>query len=305
MKKYSSVVILLLFFGILTAGCSKNQSSGGIKIYYLNTEETGLVTEEFCPEAEEVSVQIDQVLERLKMPEDTVECTAVIPADVEITGYQLEAGKLKLEFGEEYRLLKTPREVLLRGAVVQTLTQIEGVDLVSFSINGEPLKDRHGDVVGDMRSDDFTKNTGAELHSYRCESMNLYFANTAGDRLLLENDTFRYNSNMSVEKAIIEQLIQGPSAPDMKPIIPEGTKVLSVSVKEGICYVNLTEEFLSDSYEIDPKLTIYGLVNSVTGAGNCSQVQIMVNGKSEIDFRGVLDLAKPLQANMEIVEEKK
>lgn len=42
-------------------------------------------------------------------------------------------------------------------------------------------------------------------------------------------------------------------------MISPNTEVRSVSVKDGICYVNFNEEFLNTDYKVDPYVTIYAI----------------------------------------------
>ena len=70
-----------------------------------------------------------------------------------------------------------------------------------------------------------------------------------------------------------------------------------------MCYVNLGEEFLNNTFAGDPKITIYAIVNSIIDGGTCSQVQISVNGESNIEYMGSIDLSKPLSRDLDLVEE--
>lgn len=112
----------------------------------------------------------------------------------------------------------------------------------------------------------------------------------------------RYNSNMSVEKLVVEQLIKGPSMQEHQPVLPPETKLLGISVKDGICYVNFDDQFQSSVYGVNPELAIYSLVNSIVEAGNASQVQISVNGETDMKYQGVIDLSKPLSRNLDLEE---
>ena len=106
-----------------------------------------------------------------------------------------------------------------------------------------------------------------------------------------------------MEKLIVEQLIKGPSFGEGRAVIPPETQVLGVSVRDGICYVNLDDGFLDSSTGVGPKVTVYAIVNSVTEGGNAGQVQILVNGESNIQYMNRVDLSKPMTRNLDLVEE--
>ena len=84
--------------------------------------------------------------------------------------------------------------------------------------------------------------------------------------------------------------------------MPPETKLLGVTVKDGICYVNFDEGFQIAGYTINPELSIYSIVNSILENSSASQVQISINGKTDVMFQNTVDLSKPLTANKEFVE---
>ena len=118
-----------------------------------------------------------------------------------------------------------------------------------------------------------------------------------------ETVSLRYNSSTSIEKLVVEQLIKGPEKEGMLAVIPPETRVLGVSVREHICYVNFDQEFLNGAPGVTPEATVYAIVNSLTESGNVSQVQISVNGESDIQYMNRIDLGKPLTRNPDLVEE--
>ena len=157
-----------------------------------------------------------------------------------------------------------------------------------------------------MSADDFVQNTGSSLSSYQVTSLNLYFSNEVGTKLVSEkiNDV-HYSSNTSIEKLIVEQLMRGPASSKAQATIPKDTKLLGVSVKDGICYVNLDSTFLTEGYNQKPEVAIYSTVNSIIESGNASRVQILVNGASDVTYKGSIQLDRPLEWNSELIEEKK
>ncbi len=83
--------------------------------------------------------------------------------------------------------------------------EIEGINAVLFTIDGESLKDSDGNSIGLMTEDDFVENTGSSPSAYQTVELTLYFANESGDKLVPQK--FRqvhYSSNLSKEKMIVE-----------------------------------------------------------------------------------------------------
>ncbi len=175
--------------------------------------------------------------------------------------------------------------------------QVGGVAYVKFTVEGEELCDEEGKEIGYMNRDMFVENTGSSLHSYQDGNIHLFFADEAGNRLVEEEVSVRYNSNMSVEKLIVEQLIKGPSTEGAYPTVSPKTKILGV-------YVNFDEEFLNACYHVSPEVMVYSVVNSLVEGGEMGQVQILINGKTDVSFQDSISLERPFSRNLEIMEEE-
>ena len=157
-------------------------------------------------------------------------------------------------------------EVLTRAAVVRSLTQIPEVEYVMITIAGEPLMDMAGNPLGIMTADMFVDNEGEQMNSYEKVTIRLYFANETGDGLIPINRELLHNidvSNISMEKLVVEQLIAGPANDESYPTINPDTKLLGVTVKDGICYVNLDSTFLTPVNQVTSDVTIYSITNSL------------------------------------------
>ena len=304
-KRCYTIVCILLCLSLL-AGCRKGKEpeEGESFICYVNTEDTALVKEKYEMKGENAEEKVQNLLNAMQKEPDSIEYKSVLPEKLKIQDWTLSDKKLEIHFNSTYEKLSAAKEVLLKAAVVQTLSQLSEVEYVCFFIENSPLTDNLGKEVGYMRAEDFVQNTGSLLYSYQVGELKLYFANEQGNALITENISVRYNSNTSIEKLIVEQLLKGPSKEGLYPVIPPETKVLGVSVKDNVCYVNLDEGFLNNTYTIDPKITIYAIVNSIVDGGASSQVQILVNGESDITYMGTVDLSKPLSRDQNLVEEK-
>ncbi len=306
MGKKARRTVLFLVLAAVLAGCAGEGEAGPKDpfIYYMNPRGTALVKVACTWSGDTALEEIEDMLNKMRdVKEDAAEYVPAIQEEVKIDSYTLEGGKLKLYFSQEYADMNKTEEILCRAAVVQSLVQIEGVNFVKFFVNGQPLKNKNGLDIGYMRAEDFVQNTGAALNSYQKTVLTIFYANEEGTKLVGEKENVRYNSNIPVEKVAVEQLIKGPSEGDGRPTIPKEAKLLGVSVRDDVCYVNFDEGFLTEGYDMDPQLVIASLVNSVIECGNASQVQISVNGETNVMFRGTVDLSAPISQNMELLEE--
>ena len=99
-------------------------------------------------------------------------------------------------------------------------------------------------------------------------------------------------------------MLKGPKTEGLKPTLSPNTKILGVSIVEGICYVNLDKSFLTDSMDVQEKLPIYSIVNSLTDACNIRAVQISVEGETKVTFRETMKLDEPYHADYGLLKEE-
>lgn len=76
----------------------------------------------------------------------------------------------------------------------------------------------------------------------------------------------------------MDYLLKGPDSDDAKSVFPSGTKILNVTVTDGVCYVNLDSAFLKTPTGINSNVVLYAIVNSLTELDNINKVQILVDG---------------------------
>ena len=293
------ICIMLVF-----TACSgqTDVGDGESYIYCLNTDRTGLVKISYEIDQDDTLEAAESVLEELKKPAEEIEYTAAIPDNVEVNGCSLKGSILSVDFDSAYLQIGKLEEKLVRAAVVQSLLRIEGIDGIMFTVDSEPLRDSDGNIIGLMNKDDFVENTGSSPSSYQTDTLHLYFANKAGDGLVEQEMDVRYSSNVSKEKLIVEKLIQGPSGTEAYPTINPNTNLLSVTTKDGICYVNFDSTFLTAAYDVYPEITVYSIVNSLVEGTDAVRVQITINGETNASYMETVDLSQPLQEDMDWVE---
>lgn len=297
--------ILLLAVPLLMAGCRKQQQvdESGYRIWYINQDETCLKYENKELQSKNEEGLLREMMEVMRETPTDDELKPVIPEDVELLDFDFEHNQLYLDFSPEYKKMPKVYEVLCRAAIVRTMGQIDGVEYVDFQVNGEPLTDLEGKEIGLMNEDQFIENAGEEINAYKTADLTLYFANKAGDKLVGQRVAMEYNSNISLEKLIVEQLIAGPPFEGAYPTIPSETKLLNISIKDKICYVNLDEGFLGTGYNVIESIPVYSIVNSLIENTDAQKVQISINGESNRMFRESINFDTIFEKNEGLIEQ--
>lgn len=297
--------ILLLAIPLLMAGCRKQQQvdESGYRIWYINQDETCLKYENKELQSKNEEGLLREMMEVMRETPTDDELKPVIPEDVELLDFDFEHNQLYLDFSPEYKKMPKVYEVLCRAAIVRTLGQIDGVEYVDFQVNGEPLTDLEGKEIGLMNEDQFIENAGEEINAYKTADLTLYFANEAGDKLVGQRVAMEYNSNISLEKLIVEQLIAGPPFEGAYPTIPSETKLLNISIKDNICYVNLDEGFLGTGYNVIESIPVYSIVNSLIDNIDAQKVQISINGETNRMFRESINFDTIFEKNEGLIEQ--
>ena len=304
------VSLLILISAFFLSGCKESgevekEDSQAIKIYYVNSSETGLAEKTYKLKADVSSTQqvIDEMIKQLAKAPNDVEYEAPLTGRISLNRYELKDGTLTLYFDASYKEVAHVTEILDRAAMVRTFSQAKGVSNVAFVIGDEPLIDNDGDKIGDMKADTFIYNAGNEINTYEKVTLTLYFANANGDHLAKVYRTVVYNSNISMERLAIEQLVAGPNTDKVIATVNPASKINSVTVRDGICYVDFNYDFLTQTNRVTAETAIYSLVNSLTTFADVEKVQISIDGKTNVKFMDTLDLSLPLEENEEIVEE--
>ena len=297
--------ILLLTIPLLMAGCREQQQvdESGYRIWYINQDETCLKYENKELQSKNEEGLLREMMEVMRETPTDDELKPVIPEDVTLLDFDFEHNQLYLDFSPEYKKMPKVYEVLCRAAIVRTMGQIDGVEYVDFQVNGEPLTDLEGKEIGLMNEDQFIENAGEEINAYKTADLTLYFANKAGDKLVGQRVAMEYNSNISLEKLIVEQLIAGPPFEGAYPTIPSETKLLNISIKDKICYVNLDEGFLGTGYNVIESIPVYSIVNSLIENTDAQKVQISINGESNRMFRESINFDTIFEKNEGLIEQ--
>lgn len=287
MKKiYGMLIVCLMVLGLASCGKEQMDPSRIYQVYYVSNSETKVEAHDYEMQSETSAEQLEELFSCLSTIPEKLEYKAPFSMGFDILGYKLEEGMLQIDVSSAYLELPATTEVLVRAAIVRTLTQIDDVKYVGITVDGNQLCDNKGEQVGWMDADSFINNDGNEINTYELTKVMLYFANADGTKLIATYREKHYSTNTPLERFVVEELIAGPSGQvdGIYPSINPETKIINVATKDGICYVNLDASFLNVVNNVSTEVSVYSLVNSLVELSNINKVQILINGEVPSSF---------------------
>lgn len=87
-------------------------------------------------------------------------------------------------------------------------------------------------------------------------------------------------------KILIELLIQGPKNEKMVKLIPNGTKLNKIEIKNDCIYIDFSNEFINEQKlgKQQEELIIKSIVNTITELKEINSVMILIDGKENQEF---------------------
>ncbi len=213
-----------------------------------------------------------------------------IPGGTVIRGISIKERVAIVDLSEEFLNSSGLDEVTSRLSIVNTLTGIDGVDKVRLRIEGEDMIGPSGMPLGDMEPAELDADGYPVPGEIR--TITLYFSDNQAMYVVAEKREVSLSKGVSPEEKALIELMAGPRTDELWSAIPDGTRLLSVSTKGGVCTVNFSKEFVENSPggTASERMAIYTVVNTLTSLEGVQKVQFLIEGKKqEIYTHAVFD----------------
>lgn len=315
MKKWIS---FCLFFSLILGlfGCSDTGASGTatteiaelpentIYLYYIDSASYELSYVPYVlEETESESKGIESILNVMftEVPDNQ---TNLISASMRLlrSAYQKDTSLARVIVNVANELNDQYVEVLAKAAITKTLCQLDYVENVQFEIyDSSTISDEQSTI----ETYDSISFVDAEEEGGFLETgvITLYFANESGDMLLEYDKAVEISNNVSLEQLVIESLITGPLREGYYPTIPEGTTLKKISIKDGVCYVDLSVEFNNTLNTCMDTTTIYSVVNSLCELPTINRVQFLINGEKQELYRATIPFDGMFEWQPDLIQE--
>lgn len=292
------VLVILIPCSVLLYDAVIASGEENVDFYYMTTEGKMKPIEKKI-RGESTEDTLITVLHALKEEPKTDGASLSVPESVEFLSAELEGDTATVDLSGEYYRLSNLDEVICRSSLVWTLTSLDYVNNVEFLVEGQPLRDHGGQEAGVFNRNNVVIDSEISAETTEYAILTLYFANTEGTDLAVEERVVEVNANQTREKTVLEQLIDGPVEKGCVATIPAETKIRDVTTtSDGTCYVNLSEDFVLKHIDGEKAelLTVYSIVNSLCELDHIDKVQFLIEGKKLDEFKGTLQFKTPFTA---------
>lgn len=292
------VVVCLLFVYSMTS-CTSRSETADVSLYYTNRDNSKILTEKRQVKVtRENPIHKVAMEELLKGPQDEG-LKSTIPPGTKLLDIKIEGETAVVNFSEDFsNFAGMMSETISVISVVNTLTDLEGIEKVQILVEGEDLVAPSGEPYG-------------ALGKYDVEEVNrdlsmtdiiLYFSDEQAMYLMPE--IRQVEKDKPIEKIIVEQLIEGPKKDGLYPTIPEGTSLISIEVKDGTAYVNFSEELKTNHRggSSGEAMTINSVVNSLTELDDIDRVMFLIEGKEEESLAGHYIFNEAFERNESVIK---
>lgn len=270
MRKVFCALLAALFLALSLSGCVLSAASGGERVYVYRLRPEGggqdnpaLTAETLAPE--EGESKLDAVLRGLNARPGDISLRRAFPEGVTLQRCRVEGGRATCEMSDGYGELQGVEKLLADYALVYTLSRLDEVLCVDILCRGEVLS-------SDLTTDGALL---ADAGYGGCERiLKLLIPGEDGQGLTVRTATLTDTGEQSVEELCSGALLEALD------VLPEGTRLLSVSNEEGLCVVNLSEELYATEPEstANARLLIASFVETLIRLPQVEQVRIEVNG---------------------------
>lgn len=272
------IALILALILLVSTGCVSSHTAGGIQldIYYCVPSDKAYgpsvqAETDSVPEA-----SVPAIVDRLFEGPDSPELISIIPEGTTLQSWTLEAGNLKLDLSEAFGRLTGISLTRAEYCIALTLTQLDGVDTVSITVDGQMIP---GCGVEKMSEKDVVLK--GETQDPVTVSTQLYFPLADGSGLGVEYRVVEVASMEAKDQAtaILQELIRGPSGEEMTGFLGGAGVIEVVAIEESTCVLAIDSATMESI--CNPKerfeLQLYSIVDSLTELGTIETVAFLLD----------------------------
>ncbi len=289
--------IILMLCLVLTLGlcaCAQPQLRTPGTFYYHRSETayTG-IDGVFAPERREldgIREDLNAVLDLYCRGPVTAGLENPLPPEAVVLSHTLENGVLTLSFSPQLAELSGIELTIAAGCLARTFLELTGARTLVLTADGALLNGQTAMelTIGDLELRD-------DSLDRLLQDFTVYYTNVDRRYLIGQEISVNPTAQETLPLQLLELLLTPPAGSGLRSALPEGTRILAVSVEDDLCTVELSSEFENRRfYSLTSQLlSLMSVVNTLTALPEIQRVEFVCDGSLLIRY-GALSIAEPL-----------
>ena len=257
---------------------SLDQAWAEFTVYYTDRQQRYLIAQEVSVNLATESDVIAHLFSVMKSPPENSGLLSAIPPGSDLIDYVIDDEVCTIILSGEFeyngwRKAEAQRLSLL--SVVNMLTQLEEITQVEFQIDGNLLVQYR--LISITNSLEFDSSAVGPVRTGMNEfDATLYLCNSAEPYLTPVPTRLRQSSGMTEAELVLNAMLEYDACNGFYSPIPQSTKIHSVSVENGLCHVDLSQDFLTGNPDL--LRSVRSIAASICALDGISAVQITIDG---------------------------
>ncbi len=276
------IVLLLILLSIFLTSCKNNteKAQDMFSVFALNPEETGLVSR-----VSDIPVNdpncIEKLMRALCESDGEVYVSAVSKGD-SVPEWSFSESDGVLHITEISRLsIDSPPYVLTlrKAAVVKTFSAVSAVKEIRFG------SDYPSYSMEKLTSDSLTESVAPDAVR---EKITVYYSNEIRTDLVPKTYYVNYGAADSMAYVVMNRLIAGPGRDELGYVrtISSDVRINGIVIKNAVCKVDFSKEFLTPPTMIQPWLAMKSIINTLCELDGIQYVTFSVEGADDEFYFG-------------------
>lgn len=300
MKRLLCILMILSLLLPLCA-CNEEELRSPGTFYYYRAETAFSGTDGvLAPESHElygIEEDLAAILTAYCAGPDSNDLENPLPTHCCVPAFTLENGVLTLQFSSELAALTGVELTIAAGCLARTFLPLTGAQKLVLTADGALLS---GETAMTLTLDDLElrDNSLDLLHG----TYTVYYTGSDRRYLIGQNLSVNLSSRDELPALLLEQMLTPPSGTGLRSVLPDGCRLLGVSVKDGLCTVDLSPEFETRHFytHTGQILSLMGIVNTLCALEEISQVEFTIEGSLLVHY-GSLTISGPLVSDERVV----
>ena len=278
MKRLTAILLILtLAVGLL--GCQTRQLQSATSFYYYRSDPKFTGTDGvICPEQRElgsISGDLDAVLELYFQGPVSRDLENLIPADCPVPQWNRNGDTLHLHFTQELAHLNGIELTLASACLARTFLNLTGCSTLVLTAEGRRLNEETSmeltlDALS-LRDDSMDRLRGEHT---------VYYTDFRHRYLIGQSVSTDLTDQEELPRLVLEQMLTPPEGTTLRSLIPTHTQIHSIRVEDGLCTIDLSQEFVSNRFytHTGQLLTLSGIVDTLCSISGIERVEFYVEG---------------------------